>query len=143
MATSGAPSIEQMPIDDVENWLERLTEVVLATQPEDVSDRKKVSLLLAHIGQKGYKLLKSYCSPDLPSAKTFDELKNVLLEHLSPKPTLTAERFKFNMLSQLPNESLALFMSRVRERAALCGYGQNYDQMVMDRFTCGINDERI
>ena len=143
MATSnGALLIEQLSLDDVENWLERLNEVILATQPENVSDRKKVSLLLAHIGQKGYKLLKSYCLPELPNTKSFDQLRTVLIEHLAPKPTVTAERFKFNMLNQLPNEGLALYMSRVRERAALCGFNENYDQMVRDRFICGLKDER-
>ena len=45
--------------------------------------------------------------PQRPKDKSFDELKEVLIEHYSPKPILIAERFKFHRRNQLESESVA------------------------------------
>ena len=102
--------IEDMVIGDVECWLERFSELVLANFP-DASPRRKVALLLSNIGPKGYKLLRSFAAPDTPASKTFEELADMLINHLAPRPSATNERYKLNTMSQIPNETLVYLES--------------------------------
>ena len=81
-----------------EDWLDRLDESLSLIA--DVTDRQKVAYLLANIGQYGYNILKSLTSPDKPGTKEYKELTKMLNEHLEPKPTTLAERYRFHQIRQ-------------------------------------------
>ena len=66
--------------------------------------RKKVAILLSTVGSHAYELLKDLCSPD---AKSFEELVTCLQNHLQPKPTVIAERYKFHQRIQGSSETVA------------------------------------
>ena len=74
------------------NYIERVEQYFLAN---DVDDEKKVPVLLTVIGGKTYSLLRTLTSTDKPSTKSFEEIVAILQGHLSPKPLLIAERFRF------------------------------------------------
>ena len=79
-----------------ENWMtyvERVEQYFLAN---DVETNTKVPVLLTVIGGKTYSLLRTLTSPVKPSTKTFDEIVAIVQGHLSPKPLLIAERFRFH-----------------------------------------------
>ena len=46
----------------------------------------KVPTFLALIGADAYGLLRNLLAPELPKDKSFDELKELLVSHYSPKP---------------------------------------------------------
>ena len=54
------------------------------------------SALLALMGGKTYSLLRNLTSPDDPATKGFDAIVKLLDNHLSPKPLVIAERFRFH-----------------------------------------------
>ena len=152
--------IEQLCLDSdpstVDNWLERLEnciEIAILNLedklPENADEKAqkianiKRSYLLSSIGPACYKLLKSYCTPDNPNQKTYDELKKTLQDNLAPRPTTVAEQYRFNLIKQESSESISLYMARVKETASTCGFGGFYDQMVRNRFICGLRNEKI
>lgn len=61
----------------------------------DIGEDKHVAVLLSAMGGKVYSLLRSLTAPHRPAQKTFAELVQVMQEHLSPKPLLIAESFRF------------------------------------------------
>ena len=99
--------MEQLALtsQDTKSWLEQLVELILVNEPEDVTDGKKVAILLRSIGQKGDDLLRAWCGTDLPNTKTFAVLTKMLTDHLCPTPPKRSERFKFYQVSRRPNES--------------------------------------
>ena len=79
-------------------YFERVEQYFLANE---IEEDKQVPAILSLIGSKTYGLLRSLCSPAKPSQKTFTEILKILEEHLSPKPLVIAERFRFHKRSQL------------------------------------------
>jgi hypothetical protein len=67
--------------EDVTEWIERLEQWFVANSIDDAT--KKRAMLLSNIGARGYKLLRAL-SQNNPTAKSFDELKQLLLEHINP-----------------------------------------------------------
>ena len=94
--------IENLILDDdphtVENWLERLDQVIDIALfnaddklPEEQGARAakineiKRSYRLSSLGSVSYKLLKSYCTPDKPNEKSYRDLTKLLQDKLAPK----------------------------------------------------------
>ncbi|KAH6924114.1 hypothetical protein HPB50_012050 [Hyalomma asiaticum] len=71
--------------ETVSDWLsyeERLSSFFAVNKvPEDL----KVHALLSIIGPKSYSLLKSLTAPDKPSEKTFEQLTELLRNHITPR----------------------------------------------------------
>ncbi|KAK3744737.1 hypothetical protein RRG08_062383 [Elysia crispata] len=59
-------------VETFQNYAERLEQYFIAN---DVAEEKRAATLLSCIGAKTYQLLRSLTSPDLPSTKSYDELK--------------------------------------------------------------------
>ena len=136
MATSGSV-IEELVIDDqdphaVTNWIERLEQMVNIAifnagtnlPPDDDNNRAartrqineiRRSYLLSSLGRTAYKLLKSYCTPDAPTVKTYEELVAILRQKLAPPTNTITEQYRFSTMKQELNESLAVYMGRVKE----------------------------
>ena len=143
--------IEPLSVDDpniIKDWLERIEEaigyqVMQHNIHEDNKARMKVSYLLSNIGQVGYRVLKSYCAPDNPNAKTFAQLKKLIMDNLAPTPTPLSEGYAFSNMKQEIGESCSMFMARLKEKAANCVFGDLYDRMVKDRFIYGLRDQKM
>ena len=142
--------IEHMnPNEEVEEWLERFEESVSlqptigAATSAAAKDKLTVSYLLSNIGPEGYRLVKAYMAPDKPNTKSFAELKKCLLDNLAPKKSVISEAYKLSKLKQEANEKITIYMSRIKQLAAKCDYGNSYDRIVMDRFICGVKSEKL
>lgn len=59
---------------------------------------------------KYYSLLKNMCAPTKPSSMTFAELIQQLTEHLSPKSSEIAGRYRFHKRDQTAGESFIMYM---------------------------------
>ena len=68
---------------------------------------KKKAIFLSVVGAETYQLIRSLVSPQLPTAKSFDELVKVVQDHYQPTPSVIVQRFKFNSRMQKPGESFA------------------------------------
>ena len=68
--------------------------------------------------------------------KSFDELKEVLIGHYSPKPILIAERFKFHRRNQLESELVAQFVVELKRLALKCEFWVFLEKALRDRLVC-------
>jgi hypothetical protein len=93
-------------------YCERVEQYFLANENEE---DKQVPAILSLMGSKTYGLLRSLCSPAKPSQKTFTEIVKILQEHLSPKPLVIAEIFRFHKRSQLEGESISSFLASLKK----------------------------
>ena len=100
-------------------YAERLEQYFIANE---VSDEKKVPILLTVIGKDTYGLLRSLVAPAKPKDKYYEEIIDVLTKHFNPEPIVIAERFKFFERNQLPNETINDYVAAIRTLAIKCKF---------------------
>ncbi|XP_064462940.1 uncharacterized protein K02A2.6-like [Ornithodoros turicata] len=135
MATIGQVEPFDESVSDWESYQERLTAFIRANQ---IPESNQVDAFLSIIGPKTYKILKSLLAPDPPTSKTLEELKKILRDHLSPRPSVIAERAKFHKRVQQENEGIAEFVAELKRLAEYCNFGANLQEALRDRLVCGL-----
>ena len=88
--------------------------------------KKNLALFIAKTDEGMYKLLKSLVSPKPVGECSYEECKNLILNHLAPAPTKFAQRYKLRSCVQESDESTAAYISRLRTIANECEF-TNYD----------------
>lgn len=96
------------------SYEERVTAFLKANR---VPDEDKVDALFSIIWPRTYTMLKSLTARALPSTKTFDTLKQLLRDHLDPKPTVLVKRVMFHRRYHLENETMPQFVAESRKLA--------------------------
>lgn len=135
-------SIEQFDpkSGDITSYLERLEQLFICNV---VEDNKKVPLLLTLIGGETYNVLKDLVSPELPSTKSFADLKRALGDHYNPKRLVIAERYKFYNSNQESNEDIKSFVARLKKLTQYCNFGQFLSECLRDKLVCGLRSATI
>ena len=114
------------------SYAERMEEYLLANGVTE--KRKKVATLLSTIGSQKYDLLKDLYTPDKPNTKSFEEIVTKLMEHLEPKPTIIAERYRLHQRQQKAGELVITYMATVRRLAKDYNYGAFFEEDLRDKF---------
>ena len=127
--------------ESVETWEVYTERVDLYFLANGVQDNLKVPSLLAVIGAKTYGLLKNIVSPQKPAELTYQQILEHLNNHLNPKPSVIAERFRFHKRDQRPSESIMSYVAELRKLSLHCNLGDNLNDTLRDRFVCGITNE--
>ena len=125
-------------VESWESYEERLQAFFLAN---DIDADHQVPSLISLIGPKTYTLLKNLISPDKAADKTINDLLKALRDHLSPKPSVIAERFRFHKRDQRPGESVLSFMAELRNLATHCQFGASLNDTLRDRLVVGLRNE--
>lgn len=94
-----------------------MKEFLIANRVEE--DRKKVAVLLSMVGPPTDCLLKDLLAPTLPSAKSFDEIHEVLQGHFQPKVLVITEWFKFHQRNQSESKSVVQYLAELRKLAKM------------------------
>ena len=123
-----------------DSYVERLDCMFAA---RETAEDKKSAVLLSVVGADVYQIARNLTSPALPSTKSYSELTTLLAAYFKPKVNVVAQRFRFHKRQQAENESCNAYMSALRELASPCDYGDFLDQMLRDRFVCGLRCERM
>ena len=123
------------------SYVERLNQYFLAN--DITEDTKKRAIFLSVVGDMTYKLIRNLLAPDKPTDKSFQALVDILTLHLEPTPSVIVEKFKFNSRFRREGETAAPFLTELRNLARYCDYGRSLDDMLCDRFVCGINNGKI
>ncbi|XP_067026439.1 uncharacterized protein [Acropora muricata] len=126
--------------EDIASYIER-TELYFAANY--VEKGNEVVALLAVIGADAYGVLCNLQAPQRPKDKSFDELKEVLIGHYSPKPILIAVRFKFHRRNQPEGESVAQFVAELKRLALKCEFGAFLEEALLDRLVCDLKNIQI
>lgn len=92
-------------------------------------EAKKVPLFISSIGQDTYKILKEICTPSDPKEKSFDQLKNLLLEYFA--------RREFYRRNQRPGEYTGAYVNELKRLSLKCNFGPFAHDALRDRIACG------
>ena len=111
MATIGRMNSFDTAEKSWETYSERLEQYFLAN---DIQQDKQVPSLLSLIGGKNYSLLRNLIAPDKPSTKTYAELRDILRNHICPKPLVIAERFRFHKRNQKEGENISAYVAELK-----------------------------
>ncbi|XP_074039987.1 uncharacterized protein [Leptinotarsa decemlineata] len=126
---------------DFSVFLERLKQFFIANNITE--EKRKKAILLNTLSEKCYILLRNLCVPNLPEDKPFEDLCNLLSEHLAPVKSLFAERLKFYTASRETSESVADWEAKIKKLASNCQFGDELGTVMRDIFVIGINDSKI
>ena len=121
--------------DNIEDYLEQL-ELFLTVN--NVEDEKKVAHLLSGIGARAYAVIKNLVAPQIPKECSLDRIKELLINHLKPRPPVIAERFAFHKRDQRPGKTVNEFVIELRRLARTCKFGNFLDEAIRDRLVCGL-----
>ncbi|XP_029690263.1 uncharacterized protein K02A2.6-like isoform X1 [Takifugu rubripes] len=131
------------PFDDGfkqwDSYTERFAYFVAANEIDDV---KLVPTFLSVMGPKTFNLLRNL-QPEKPGSKTYEQIVDTLTAHLSPKPLVIAERFRFHRRSQEEGESVVMFVAALHKLAVHCEFGNVLNDSLRDRLVCGLRNEAI
>ncbi|XP_057298423.1 uncharacterized protein K02A2.6-like [Hydractinia symbiolongicarpus] len=122
------------------NYIERVNQFYIANDIADAT--KKRAILLSSCGAKAYQLLRGLSNND-PASKSYDQLVQLMKDHLYPTPNSIAERFRFNTRDRQPSETISQYLAVLRRLSEHCEYGETLDDMLRDRLVCGIKEEKI
>ena len=106
----------------------------------DTAD-KRVASFLTLGGPHLYKLATSLLSPIAPKNASYPLLISKLKGHFKPTVIIIYERYKFHTRSQQQGESISDFVAALKSLAHTCGFEDVLNDMLQDRFVCGIHDD--
>ena len=104
---------------------------------------KQRAILLSACGTTTYKLLKTLVAPAELTSKSFAELVKLAQEHHNPKPSVIMRRFRFNTCVRQEGESITAYVTRLRDLASHCEYGDSAKELIRDRLVCGVRDDTL
>ncbi len=104
---------------------------------------RKRACFISVMGKKTYALLKGLVAPEKPNTKSYQELVELLSNHLAPEPIVIAERFKFYRREQQDGETVAQFLCELRKFAEKCKFGAFLEEVLRDIFVCGLRSTAI
>ena len=123
--------------EDFMCYMERLEQFFLAN---NISEGRRVPCFLSAVGSTTYQTLRNLASPDLPSAKYYEELKTLLMRHFKPKPSVIAERCKFNNCYQRNNQGMNEFIVEIKKLSEYCEFDTFLNDALRDRLVCGLHE---
>ena len=126
--------------EDWASYLERLQCYMLAN---GVEDDKKRDTFLCCVGRETFGLLRALVAPAKLTEKTFQELTAALTAHLTPKPLVIAERFRFHKREQKEEEPIRVYAASLQKLAEHCEFGAGLADTLRDRLVCGMKNEKV
>ncbi|XP_049520471.1 uncharacterized protein K02A2.6-like [Dermacentor silvarum] len=97
------------------------------------TEDKKRAVLCTVSGPATYAVIRSLCSPALPSATSYADIVQKLSVPFNPKPSVTVQRFQFGKRDQRPGESIADYIAELRRLSEHCNFRTTLEDMLHDR----------
>lgn len=104
----------------------------------EVKEEKKAAILLTHLSDDSYRLLRNLAYPRDLEELSFKELVALLNSHFKPKHCTYADKAKFFNARKDPCENMAEWAARLRGLASFCNFGTALEQNLTDRFVLGL-----
>ncbi len=127
--------------EDFESYLDRFE---CYCELNGVSTGNQVLLFISSVGQEIYKRLKSISFPKAPKELSYDEIKNSLCSHFSPKPLPSVEKQKFRARKQGEQESFNEFLGSLKKLSVHCGFDSEgrLEEEILDQIITGIHNKQ-
>ncbi|KAM3961997.1 uncharacterized protein ACR2FA_003888 [Aphomia sociella] len=104
----------------------------------NVQEDKKSAILITHLSDNSYRLLRNLAYPKELELLGFDELVTLLDSHFKPKQCSFADKARFYSATRSHDESLGDWAARLRGLASYCDFGVALDSNLTDRFVLGL-----
>ena len=141
MASYG--DIDTLDIGD-DNWMDYIARIKRYFLDNNISNEKKqTAIFLTVIASSTYSLVTNLLSPEKIANTPIKEIADELKKQLCPEPTEIAERFKFYERYQQKGETLENYIGNLRELAKFCNFGRFLEDMLRDRYVCGLQNDKI
>ena len=99
---------------------------------------KKCAVLLSNCGPSTFRLLRSIVLPAPLTNFSFSDSVSQMKAHREPRSSIIVQRYQFNSRQRSPSEYIAEYVAALRKLAKFCNYGESLNEMLCDRFVCGI-----
>ncbi|XP_043198388.1 uncharacterized protein LOC122368489 isoform X1 [Amphibalanus amphitrite] len=106
-------------------------------------DDRRRALLLAGIGQTAYQRVKTILAPTRPSEMSYRDIVMAVQDHVDPKQSVIVSRFRFHQKCQGSEQGIKEFVADLKVMADPCDFGSSRDDMLRDRFVCGLADQAL
>ena len=83
-------------------------------------------------------------SPQAPGEVTFTVIAEKMTTHFQPAPSEIVQRFRFNTQVCRPHETVAAYISQLKQLAEYCNFGNEarLNEMIRDHLVYGIANEK-
>ena len=143
-ATSNFPVPAPMDLrgDLVQNWSflkAQYENYEVATSLNKKQDDIRVATLLSLMGKECFRV---YTHLDIAEEdrKKVDKILQALERHFEPTRNVIYERYKFNTCEQDQGETVAQYITKLRQLASTCEFGVLEKDLIRDRLALGTKD---
>lgn len=125
------------------NWTMYVERAEMFFQVNKVSETLWLPTLIAAMGDEAYELLSNLTSPEKPCAKTYAAVIKLMAEHLQPKPSFMAERYRFRQRRQNTGETVLQYISELKKMSKFCEFKAVLEENLRDQLVCGLKSETV
>ena len=126
--------------EDIISYCERFEQFFDANKIAD--EKQQRAIFLSSVGPQLYKLARTLAG-NKPHEKSYQQLKDLLVGHLKPRPNIISQRYRFFRRDRAPNETVSEFIAALRDLSEFCEFGTELNVYLRDRFVCGINEQKM
>lgn len=119
-------------------YIRRVKQFILLNE---IKDDLQVPMLITVVGEATYSLMCDLCAPDHPENKKFDDLVDLVTNHLEPQRSEIAERHVFRQRRQRSDESLTDYLQNLKHLAVTCNFGTRLEENLRDQFVSGLSSD--
>lgn len=120
-------------------WSIFKSKLVNFMQINNVKKENEAGILLTHITDETYRLVRNLAYPSQLESLSYTELVKLLDGHFKPKTSSFVDRAKLYGATRNPGESLGDWAARLRGLASSCDFGVAFESNVTDRFVLGLD----
>ena len=104
---------------------------------------KRRAALLSNCGPKCFEVLKSLAAPASVKELSYEELKDLAVQHFDGESNPIKGRFEFCSRVRGSNERFSKFHQDLVELAKHCSFGKSLEERLRDQIVVGIRDEHL
>ena len=125
------------------NWASYIARVRQYFKANSIKEELYTAILITVIGGEAYDLMTDLCNPKKPEDVKFEDLVKVMDNHLEPKPSEIAERYKFRQRKQDAQEKVAEYVANLKKLAKGCNFGEKLEENLRDQLVFGLKNDTI
>ena len=106
---------------DWTSYIERAKQYFTAN--DIVDGAKQRAVLLSAVGDSTYRTIKDVLSPQAPGEALIKSIIDKMTKHYQPAPSEIVQRFRFNTRLRRPHETVATYITQLKQLAEHCNFG--------------------
>lgn len=124
------------------NWKQQYDWFTIATSMASKSPEVQIATFMSSIGQEAITIYNSFTLTEAEQ-KDLKLIQKAFEDYFSPTVSTTFERFTFNKMEQLSDESFDEFLTRIRSQSKKCEFDTLHDSLLCDKIVVGIKSEAV